>query len=155
MKEAWQERISEITGASAKLLNSKGITEGVGRIDYAAVYPRNQAEHTHLMQDLGHQGATVREIPTGTVFRLHNPFETPHGIVNKIRIRIFDPEKTQLGYVDYWVADYLSFREKNVTNGKLLPVKNADGIEMLMTEDEKVVIYFPETPLGRDLGENT
>ena len=153
MKEAWQERIGQVTEQADKLLKDKGVLEGVGRIDYAAIFPKSEQEYSELMSVLQTNGEPVREVPTGTVFQLREPLQTPQGEVPRVRVRINDSSKTQIGYVDYWVGDYPSFKDRYVPSGIIGITHNQDGVEMLTTENEEVIVYFPQIPLGKDLGE--
>lgn len=151
MQEAWKGIVHGVTEKANRLLEEKQIDQDAGQIDYVAIFPKNQDGYNSLMVSLGQAGEPVRVVPTGTVFKLREPLETPHGIVGMVRIRIFDPSKSQLGYVDYALENYGEFKEKYLTSGVVNITHSADGVEMLTLENEEVIIYFPETPLGKSL----
>lgn len=154
MIEAWRPIVKNVVDKAAKLLIAENISEGVGAIDYAAIFPQSENEYSSLMLQFGKEGNPVKIVPTGTVFQLHESLKTEQGFIPRIRVRIFDSEKTQRGYVDFNVQDYKTFKNKYVGLGVVSITANKEGEEMLMVENEEVIVYFPEVPLGKELKEN-
>ncbi len=153
MKESWKETIRMITQNADHLLKDKQISEGVGGIDYAAIFPASKDEYILLMDKLQQEGTPVKVAPTGTVFRLKEPIKTPQGEVSLVRIRIYDPDKSQRGYIDYQIDDYERFKKKYLALGTVSITHSRDGVEMLMAENKEVIVYFPEIPLGKTLND--
>lgn len=151
MKELWKETIGMVTQKADQLLKDRQIKDGVVGIDYAAIFPRSKDEYNLLMERLQQEGKPVKVVPTGTVFRTKESAKTPQGEVSLVRVRIYNPDKSQRGYVDYQVDDYERFKKRYLASGAVSVVHNQDGVEMLTAENEEVIVYFPEIPLGKTL----
>lgn len=151
MKQKWQEMVSVIIEKADQLLQDKQVHQGLGEIDYVTIFPKSEDEYGEFMGKLEKEGRLVRIASTGTVFQLRKPFQTPQGQIPLVRIRIYDPSKIQIGYVDYRIDDYQIFRKKYLLSNIVTATHNAEGVEMLMVENKDVIIYFPESPLGKTI----
>lgn len=151
MEKYWQLRVLDITTDSILLLEEKKITKWIKKIDYVAIFPKSKIEYIEFIKKLQAEGHPVKTTPTGTVFRLETPIETSLGQILFIRVRIYQSNITQSGYVDYQIEDYRVFKEKCLRTNSVAITNNSDGIEMLVTKNAKVIIYFPEICLGENL----
>lgn len=147
MTKKWQIIVGIITKKAAKLLQDIQVHQGFGKIDYVAIFPKSEDEYNEFMSNLKKVGDPIRIVPTGTVFQLRKPLVTPQGRIPLVRIRIYDPLKTQMGYIDYQIDNYQTFREKYLSLNTVIITHNAEGVEMLMAENKDIIIYFPEVPI--------
>lgn len=132
-----------------QLINSYKMQDGITKIDYVAIFPKSAVDETSLVESLKHIGLPVKETPTGTIYKLTTFVEMPQGEVQLVKIKKFDKNRTQRGYIDYEVADYQKFKMENLSKGVVEISQNAEGMEMLKLVDPEVLIFFPENPLGK------
>jgi hypothetical protein len=151
----YQEIVQYIVEKATQLLIAKKIKDGVGKIDYVAIFPESEQEFQSLQEILKHDGLPVKVTTTGTVYKLNKSVEVPLeegiGDVVLVKLRNFDPQKKQRGYIDYRVLDYPKFKMEYLSLSAVEVTENRDHVEMLYTEDPEVLIYFLEIPLGKNL----
>lgn len=114
-----------------------------GRFNYASIYAQSDDEYNQISKELSENGDIELERESGNYFKLHNPLLMMNNKITVCRIRKFDKDHPERGYLDFEVNDYAKFKEKYVTNANFSLLN--EGEEMLELKDQRfnVRAYFP------------
>lgn len=112
-------------------------------IDYASIYAQSPEEFDRITEELKNNGNVTLERLSGGYYRLHEPLKVSNITVHHCRVRVFDNEHPERGYIDFEVKDFKQFKNKYLSrpNFSLL----SSGEEMVELRDPKFCVraYFP------------
>ncbi|HCQ30894.1 TPA: hypothetical protein DIU27_00730 [Candidatus Collierbacteria bacterium] len=122
-------------------------------LDYVAIFCRDGEEISSLTQEIEQLGDEVEETSTGKTYKLRNPLNTAVGNLYLIKLRHPDHTRPQRGEPDFRVSDYFHFKSRYSKTPGITLIER-DDYEMLELSHPKydVLVYFPNKPLGVELG---
>jgi len=143
--------VNEILAQSFPIVN-KVISEKLISGDFVNIFPKTVEERKLLIRDISKLGKIISKLDNGDIYLLNKPIPTQFGDYSLIKVRIFDPTRTERGAPDFKVEKYDSFKKKY--SGKegftLLDKGNFEVIE-LKVSGANVRIYFPSETLSESL----
>ena len=112
-------------------------------IDYATIYAQSAEEFDKISKELKSNGTVALERSTGDYYKLDSPISIPTGTILHCRVRRFDKEHFERGYVDFEVKNYQSFKNKYLSR-LYFSLLNGEE-EMVRLRDPKFTVraYFP------------
>jgi len=149
--DSYEDIIRYILEQAENVLNYKHLTDGITHIDYVAIFPKDEQEKNALTESLKTKAMQVKTTPTGIIYKLGMPIQTLNQQISLLKIHSVDMSKTIRGYVDYQVKDYQDFKRTYLMTNAVEVTQNATGVEMLTASGDEAAVFFPETPLGKDL----
>ena len=122
-------------------------------LDFVAIFTKDENEKNSLEHEINNLGSIVHTTSTGNIYRLTSPLETSAGKVFLIQLRNPDSTRPQRGEPDFRGKDYEQFKHKY---GQLPGMRLIERPEYEMLElrdpQSDVLVYFPNKPLGLELG---
>jgi|SRR3989339_1959083 len=143
-------RVKDIV-EKATVLKDKHIDEKNTSVNYACIFSQNKKEFDELLAVAKKIGKVVKETPTGLLFHIE-PLKTISGVLKLLRIRIPDPTRPELGYVDFTVSNFPKFEKKYLSKKEFKLIKKEHFVMIeLMDSDFDVRAYFSNPPLDVQL----
>lgn len=105
-------------------------------IDCVTIFSKSEKDYADLNKEL-HDNKIIDEMPSGNLFYLSSPIETPYGNLSFIKIR--KPNENYSNYilsVDFTTENYESFKN-SLTNPA---VKKYDTFELIQFKNDKSII---------------
>jgi hypothetical protein len=103
-------------------------------INSLTIFSHYRDEFTCLSEMLLASGEKVAE-NNGTFVELREPIQTMNSVVRRVRVRIPDPYRMQVGCGDFDVASYDEFKSEFLTN-------NTGGLREIIRPDMRMVEFF-------------
>ena len=146
----FKETILKIVSEATKLKNQY-TNETDALVNYACIFSHTKEEFEELTDLANKTGSIVKETPTGPIF-LMDTLKTISGDLKILKIRKPFEDKPQLGYADFTLNNYSSFKEKYLSkeNFKLTIRENYEMIG-LKDPNYNVLTYFAYPPLNEQL----
>lgn len=112
-------------------------------IDYASIYAQSQEEFNKITEELKNNGKVALERSSGDYYRLYEPLKVSDITVHHCRVRIFDNEHPERGYIDFEVKDFKQFKDKYLSRPNFSLLSSSE--EMVELRDPKFAVraYFP------------
>jgi hypothetical protein len=135
-----REIVSEVADMVAANVDEADLT---GRIDYASIYSRTSEEFDQITEELKENGTVVIEKLSGSYYKLHEPLDTPAGIIKCCRVRRHDEKHIEKGYADFEVKNYSKFKSEYLHKPHFTLLEDS-GEEMIELRDQlyPVRAYF-------------
>jgi hypothetical protein len=116
-------------------------------IAYACIFAHSKDEYDELCRVTKKIGSAARETPTGFIFRIQ-PIHTVSGVLELLKIRLPDPAKQGLGYGDFTVPDYPSFKKKHLAK-KGFHLTKREHYEFIGIFESDIGAYFSNPPFDQ------
>ena len=148
--EQLKETVIGIVSKCAELKN-KYAGEIDAPVNYACVFSHSDNEFESLVALTSRIGYIIKETPTGPIF-LIEAIPTIAGNLKILKIRRPFENKPQLGYADFTLKDYKTFKKEYLSKeGFKLTVR--EDYEMIGLKDSSydVFVYFAYPPLDETL----
>lgn len=144
LSEQLQNKYGYIASVAQKMV-SENVDEHdlAGGINYASIYANSSAEFSEITRELINNGKVALERSSGDYYKLSEPLQVANLSIKHCRVRIFDTEHPELGYIDFEVKDFKNFKSKYLSRPYFSLLTS--GEEMLELRDPKfnVRAYFP------------
>ncbi len=92
--------------------NSKLFSEldNIIEIDFADIFPKSEMERKEISTFLNENAKLMEKDNKGEFYLLNDPVETKYGILEIVKLRIFDEHKKKRGTMDFKCNDYNSIK---------------------------------------------
>lgn len=120
-------------------------------VNYACFFSHSDEEFASLVGLADKMGSVVKETPTGPIFLIET-ISTVAGNLKILKIRKPFTDKPQMGYADFTLSDYPSFKKTYLSDDRFeLTVR--ENYEMIGIKDSEfdVFAYFAYPPLDEQL----
>ncbi len=116
-----------------------------GKVNYASIFAHSQEEFVRFTKEIEANGAVYDVQSTGNYYLLNKPFTTRAGTVSICRVRTFDTDHAERGYLDFEVVNYKKFKTKYLQQPHFLLMKlpHVEIVE-LRVPGYNVRAYFPD-----------
>ncbi len=148
--EELRERVVLIVAKCVEL-KDRYTSEFGASVGYACVFSHSDDEFESLVKLTNKMGRIIKETPTGPIF-LIEAIPTVAGDLRILKVRRPFEDKPQLGYADFNIADYPSFKKKYLSKeGFKLTIRK--DYEMIGLKDSSydVFAYFAYPPIDEQL----
>jgi len=143
--------VQAIVEKAVELKNKYTDEEGVP-VSYACIFCQSDDEYERLVKLVGGFGKEVENHGSGPLFELDESFLTIAGELKLVKIRKYDDQHKDWGHADFVVKNYGEFKKKHYDkDGWSVIARNSEILE-LIEKDFPVRAYFPELPIGEQLG---
>ena len=115
-------------------------------INYASIYAQSPEEFDKISHELMNNGKVVLKRSSGDYYQLEEPLSTPVTKISYCRVRMFDNEHPERGYVDFEVKNYQSFKDKYLARPYFSLINSGEEMIKLKDPKFKVRAYFPSGP---------
>ena len=127
------------------------------KINYSAIFCQNDEEYERLRAEASELGRIVYDTPTGPLYKLQKPLETPAGPLWLLKVRKPDSTRQQRGDADFTLENqenYEGFKEKYLRDAKHFKLIEHSDFEMVELRDPNfdVLVYFSNPPLTEQFG---
>jgi hypothetical protein len=144
LSERLQDRFVNIIVDAVKMVNSHVDNNDLAAgINYASIYAQSTEDFDKTSFELENNGTKALERSSGDYFLLNKPLIAPTGMITHCRVRIFDNEHSEKGYVDFEVKNFQKFKDKYLSKPYFSLLNS--GVEMIELRDPKFPVraYFP------------
>ena len=146
LSEQLQKRFVDIVADAVKMVTSHVDNNDLATgIDYASIYAQSPEDFSQISQELKNNGTVALERTSGNYYKLKRPLNTLEATILHCRVRAFDKEHPEQGYVDFEVKDYKQFKNKYLSRQSFSLLTS--GEEMVELRDSKFTVraYFPSS----------
>lgn len=113
-----------------------------GRVDYVSIYAHSNAEYVTIRNKLLILGTVAIVNETGDYYKLTKPPLINNQPLRFCRVRKPDSEHPELGYADFEVVDYNSFKTKYLTRKYFSLLTTGEEMIELRDSQRNVRAYF-------------
>lgn len=131
---------SEAQKMVSKNVDKKDLARG---IDYASIYANSPEEFDEVTRELTDHGKVALERPSGDYYRLNEPLKVANLLIEHCRIRVFDTEHPEVGYIDFEVKNFEDFKSKYLSRPYFSLLTTGEEMVELRDPKFKVRAYFP------------
>lgn len=138
-----QNKYHEIVSETIEMILAHVDCEDLGKgIDYASIYAQTPEEFERIGAELRNNGTVAIESVEGNYYKLREPLKISNTEILHCRIRAFDNEHPEVGYVDFEVKDYDEFKVKYLSKPYFSLLSS--GEEMIELKDPNFFVraYF-------------
>ena len=112
-------------------------------VDYASFYAQSSEEFDEITGELKNCGTVALKRSSGDYYKLYKPLRVSDITIHNCRVRVFDTEHPERGYIDFEVKNFERFKDKYLSRPHFSLVTS--GEEMVELRDPKFTVraYFP------------
>lgn len=144
LSEQLRNKYNDIVSKSIEMVSSNIDSEDLGKgIDYVSIYAQSNEEFKRIEEELKNNGIVAIESKEGNYYKLKEPLKISNVEIYHCRIRVFDDEHPEVGYVDFEVRDYNQFKEKYLSRPHFSLLSSGEEMLELKDPDFSVRAYFP------------
>ncbi len=143
LSEQLHNKYNDIISKSIQMVSSNVDSQDLGKnIDYASIYAQSNEEFNTIETELKNNGTVAIESDEGNYYKLTKPLKISNIEIYHFRVRAFDNEHPEIGYVDFEVKDYDQFKKKYLS--RLCFALLSSGEEMIELKDPNFSVraYF-------------
>ncbi len=133
----------DIVSETIEMVSAHVDHEDLGKsIDYASIYAQSPEEFERVDAELKNNGTVAIESEEGNYYKLYEPLKISNTEILHCRIRAFDNEHPEVGYVDFEVKDYEQFKEKYLSKPYFSLLSSGEEMIELKDPSFSVRAYF-------------
>lgn len=112
-------------------------------IDFASIYAQSIDEFIKITHELKQNGVVVLERSSGDYYKLDEPLDFASASISCCRVRKYDSEHSEMGYLDFEALNYLSFKAKYLSKPYFTLVNFGEEMLELRNPKFRIRAYFP------------
>lgn len=138
--EIIQQIITQSTTLKDKYTDKKSVSNL-----WVCIFSQSEEEYQRLLAEAKDLGNIFEDTPSGPKILLREPIAG----ARVLKVRQFDPTKTERGDVDFSISDYKNFKAKYLQDSEHFKLIERDTFEMieLMESGGAVRAYFSNPPI--------
>lgn len=117
-----------------------------GKVNYASIFAHSDEEFVEFTKDIEANGTIFNKQPSGSYYLLNTPIDTDFGEITICRVRSYDDEHLERGYLVFETVDYTEFKKKYLPKPyfHLMELPHVELVE-LHAPNHTVRAYFPDS----------
>ncbi|MBI3619629.1 hypothetical protein HY214_00560 [Candidatus Roizmanbacteria bacterium] len=144
LSERLRTTFSDIASEAIEMVSLNVDKEDLAKgINYVSIYAQTQEEFSSVARELKDNGTVALQRSSGDYYKLTEPLKISAITISHCRVRVFDDDHPERGYIDFEVKNYKKFKEKYLSKPHFLLISS--GEEMIELRDPKFSVraYFP------------
>ena len=144
--DTFKNLVQEIV-AEAQKLSAAHTDSGNAPVNYSCIFSHSPAEYKEMTALAEQLGSIVQETAMGPIFQI-DPIATEAGSLALLKVRKPEARRHQLGYADFTVADYTTFKQTYLGRAGFRLIKRSEYETVELSDDVFTALaYYAYPPL--------